>query len=122
MIMTSIIPEHECANEGISWKLTAVTYSQVKHPPSGYYPINRYDPANNRIQGGAMEQSIDKIIVVRAVEDSSFAEVNIVIAREAGDGYACISQSITAVPGSSPVHYAISLGFSKIDDSGNMGG
>ncbi len=69
-----------------------------------------------------MEQSIDKILVVRAVEDSSFSEVNAVIAREAGEGYACISQSITVVPGSSPIHYAISLGFSKIDDSGNMGG
>lgn len=69
-----------------------------------------------------MEQTIDKMILVRIVEGTSFEEVNTVIARENENGYACISQSIAAVPGTMPAQLAVSLGFSRIDDSGNMGG
>lgn len=69
-----------------------------------------------------MDQTIDKIILVSGIEALDTSEVNTVIDREKGSGYLCISQSIVYVPNESSGTYTVSLGFSKIENMGNIGG
>lgn len=69
-----------------------------------------------------MDQTIDKVLLVCNVDAVNFSQINVVIDDEKSKGYACISQSIVLIPNTTPEQYTVSLGFSKIESYGNMGG
>lgn len=69
-----------------------------------------------------MDQSIDKIVLVCDVTGADYARINTVIDQEKRNGFLCVSQSLTAVSNTIPVQYTVSLGFSKMESDGNMGG
>ncbi len=69
-----------------------------------------------------MDQSIDRVLLVCNVDSTHTSEVNSVIERERKMGYLCVSQSVVPVPNTSPVQYTFSLGFSRSESCGNVGG